>query len=183
MKASEGRGFRLGDVMILVAATAVGCSLIDSKTFHEFFSLGKIFNNFYTFVVAFDLAAIPIWLCWTYAALAIRLRAPRPTSRRMARQPGAVACLAISICAPITIAPSLIGAYRRGAWVPGMPIPGAHLSNLAYPFAFVISGAWLALWLGGRWRPEPSAVDRFGRFLAFVWLALYVLTAFGHAFT
>jgi hypothetical protein len=36
---------------------------------------------------------------------------------------------------------------------------------------FVVAGAWIALALAGRWRPERSWIDRLGRAIGVFWIA------------
>ncbi len=36
-------------------------------------------------------------------------------------------------------------------------------------------GAWVCLWLSGRWAAEPSWIDRAGRVLGLFWIAQFVL--------
>jgi hypothetical protein len=40
---------------------------------------------------------------------------------------------------------------------------------------FSVAVAWLTLTLGGRWRPEPSWIDRMGRVLGFYFIAIIPL--------
>jgi hypothetical protein len=69
--------------------------------------------------------------------------------------------------------------------IPPMPWGGsqlmvAQLSLLSYtPEAgFAVAGAWLALALGGRWRPEPSWIDRLGRAVGWLWIAALMVNWF-----
>jgi hypothetical protein len=47
----------------------------------------------------------------------------------------------------------------------------------------MIIGEWIAMGVGGRWRPEPTWIDRFGRFLGVSWIVaglagVYYFTSF-----
>ncbi len=42
----------------------------------------------------------------------------------------------------------------------------------AGPVSFAILGGWLLIALIGRWRPEPSWIDRAGRLAAATWLII-----------
>ncbi len=55
-----------------------------------------------------------------------------------------------------------------------------HASTVVVGYAqevsFAVMGAWIALALSGRWRPEPSWVDRSGCLLGMLWLGVTVLS-------
>ena len=62
---------------------------------------------------------------------------------------------------------------------PSSPVPLLNLRNgvrlipvIFPPFAFgpMIACVWINLWLGRRWRPERSWVDRAGRVLGIFWM-------------
>jgi hypothetical protein len=38
------------------------------------------------------------------------------------------------------------------------------------PLAAAVAGSWLVLFMDGRWRPEPSWLDRMARCLGLYWL-------------
>jgi hypothetical protein len=175
MKRSTSRGFRLVDVMILIAATAAGFSLVKSDTLEGKTTQATLYHNIYYYEADFAAVACPLWLAWTFAALAIRLRSPRPPFRRLARQPGWVASLSVSLCVPIQLALTFFDLYHGPSRIDGSAIPYGFFYGLRLWPVFVIVGAWLALWLNGRWRPEPSAIDRFGRALGFGWIAFFFL--------
>jgi hypothetical protein len=40
---------------------------------------------------------------------------------------------------------------------------------------FAVAGAWLALCLVGRWKSEPTWIDRPGRAIGCLWIALTVV--------
>src|SRR5262249_4351146 len=119
---------------------------------------------------------------WTVALLILRLRAPRPSARRLARQPGAMALASATLVAATClvalglagVACSLMGGFEwslaffvDSAW--GVRIYSLILIGLP---GWGVAGAWLTLIVGGRWRPEPSWIDRAGRLAGVVWIAL-----------
>jgi hypothetical protein len=174
MMGSNGGKFRISDVLILVAATAVGCSLVEREALGAFWEIGQNSRSYYHASVAVGIAASPVLLAWTLAATVIRLRRPRPRFRLLVRQPGAIACLLISAFVPVLFAFSLVNVYRISHWRPGQAIPNQCFGSLIYRLPLVVLAAWITLWLNGRWRPEPSAIDRFGRLLGVGWIALYL---------
>jgi hypothetical protein len=142
------------------------------------------------FVVA---AGLPCLVCWTATVLLLRLRAPRPRFRRLARQPGFVACFAAGVVLAVRAVGALLSAL---AWLlPELSAQAVYKtfveyppcyrlwSSLLYPFPFAAPGeiglavaaAWLILGIGGSWRAERSWVDRAGRALGAVWLIMIPL--------
>jgi hypothetical protein len=135
--------------------------------------------------------ALPHVAAMTVALMAIQMQTPRGSVRRLARQPGAAACLVasgvllvISLWAATTMATGrVVKFYQR---VNRIPAGGGHgvggglsyleperwLTVYGDRVGFAIAGAWLALLLTGCWRPEPTWVDRLGRSLGWLWLSL-----------
>jgi hypothetical protein len=111
---------------------------------------------------------------WMAATIAIRLRRPRP--RLIRYQPGFVACVAVMV----SLLPGL-------AWIltirhrPGFQKPGSFEQVWAITTHWTetaVVGAWIALLLSRKWRPEPSWIDRMGRGLGFYWIIqLFALLA------
>jgi hypothetical protein len=52
---------------------------------------------------------------------------------------------------------------------------GRRLVAYGDRIGFAVAGAWLALWLSGRRRPERMWIDRLGRVLGWLWLGLIVV--------
>lgn len=182
------RPFSLLDTMILVAATAAGLGVIrglfgDSalRPVNHRVSTARVLAQILGRVVL----ATPCAGAWTVALLAIRLRRPRPPLRRLARQPGMVATAAASVGLAIFGIDSIVLAALSAALVvhdwswrvfleqlsisadliaDGFPMPGV-----------AVAAAWLTLALGGRWRTEPSWIDRAGRLAGVGWLASILL--------
>jgi magnesium-transporting ATPase (P-type) len=123
-----------------------------------------------------------------------RVRRPKAPFWR-ARRPGALACLISTVILGVflafqAIAPSsqdvfriLVGPYSEvRAVVTYQHFDPTVLSRENIdPFlntalrmprwtGFVIAGAWLALAVMGRWRPERSWIDRFGRAIGIFWI-------------
>ncbi len=207
------RAFSVADVLVLIGAAAAGLALV--RGWQDPFWCG-IHIGFYpgqpTSLARRIQHAISVGISWTIpfamtltiALVALRFRPPRPTFRRIARQPGAVACA--SALAAI--------AFRLGAevfcWVLGyltrpqsqvnLPSPpfvrtdtaafhppvGRWLHNaLLEPFPILVSpSVAIAVAVGccvlrasGRWRSDPGWIDRSGRWLGSFWIALGVVFA------
>ncbi len=164
------RRFTILDGMIFVAASAVGLTVARS--------------------VEADASRLPpgarpiqywIWSgppsCLAFACglalILARSVPPRPRWRRIARQPGFVASIMAVWPFPIFTLYAMMGASVE------RPTPGSTFSysfdwlwgTAAFMVPVSVGGAWVALGLSGRWRPEASWVDRAGRALGFFWLA------------
>jgi hypothetical protein len=55
-----------------------------------------------------------------------------------------------------------------------------HMSGFVYHIdvGFAVLGGWAVLVLSGRWRPEPSWIDRAGRIIGATWIGAVVLARF-----
>jgi hypothetical protein len=166
------RRITLADVMILVPAAAVGTLILRS----------------YMPGFGWQLAFIPTiapdpyglwrahrWLygpgsClvvpWMAATIVIRLLRPRPRLIRL--QPGFVACVAVMISLPPGLAWLATILHRPGFQRPESFEQAWTITT--YWTETAVVGAWLALHLSRKWRPEPSWIDRMGRALGFYWI-------------
>lgn len=170
------RSFTLLDVMILVAATAVGLAL--ARTI-----LGD----------AFSVPRSPMWvsrpvtyflLAWTLAFIPLRLWRPRPSLHRAMIQPGMAACCAVAIVVAIDafswITYSVQNEYILRRFTV-LQVGYAHnsfesiWSDLGTDTSLAITALWVILALGGRWKSAPIPADRFGRLLGVGWIGCAVL--------
>ncbi len=120
---------------------------------------------------------LPCLAAWTGAFLLTRLRGPRPRRRRLVVQPGLVAAVA-AVAALGFESILLVGS----AWADGRfrtigPVALATFGAngtvlLAHHAGWAVVVAWLTLALIGRWRPERSWVDRWGRGLGCTWIVV-----------
>jgi hypothetical protein len=183
MAAGAGRGRRFGllDAILLVAATGAGMAL--SRPFLRE-NLSVLRSDYIRNVsTARDLrvlelgawisAGAPCLASWSFALLAIVLRAPRPSLRRLTCRPGVASCVAIAS------ASVLIGAAVLPMMIFGSPLSDRfavatpkvvyihNVYRLSGRFAVAVAAAWVLQALGGRWRPVPTWTDRAGRLLGF----------------
>jgi hypothetical protein len=182
--ATARRRFTVLDGMVLVAATAFGCGadawlggFIEDQWGQATPDLLRSFfreRKFDGMAVVLMLLAGPVAGAWTLALIPLRLARPRPSLRRLARQPGWMASCAFAL------------ALVSGSVVVGLlmaVIEGRSLTFLLQELsplvpllvAPAIVAAWLALVLNRRWRPEPSWVDRAGRALGVYWIAASIV--------
>jgi hypothetical protein len=175
--------------MILIVAAAAGLSV--NRTDWRGGSFIWRSTDAYGSIVYILSLLLPHASAMTAALLAIRLRRPRPTLRRVARQPGVVACevalvaLLVVVCwAAFTTATGRVIEFSQ--LVQRVPKGGGHGSSgaVSYPLTgrlltvygdrigFAVAGAWLSLLLFGRWRPERTWIDRRCRAMGWIWLSL-----------
>lgn len=182
------RRFTISDGMILVAALAVGLAWTSKlapvlfRSFSPGHSLGVSQLERWDLVFMAAVLAMPTLLIVTLVLPVLRLRGPRPTWRRLARQPGMVASLAavltlLTIIAvffltaslyPRSILPSVREAFTV-EYIVGL----IEIVMLAAPLiGLAVASVWASLLLQHRWRCEPSLVDRLGRLVGSAWLAM-----------
>jgi len=180
------RRLTMADLMILVAATAIGIALTrsvvaaiytEADRADSYLSVGW-YKIYWRTVSGTGLSVA------TVTILVLRLRSPRPSLRRLARQPGAMACAAATLN-------MVIGLFAAGVFavlvsVPRLPVGGFFWTILrlhSFPYFIpysgqAVAGAWLVLIVGRTWRAEPSWIDRAGRLLGACWLVLYFIESY-----
>ncbi len=165
----EPRPFTLGDAMIFIIALALSLALARPgiiviadairtvpqshfRTLAGAVQLGRFLNivvlNFLFFLVL--------------AFLIIRLKRPRPPLRTLIHQPGFAACAAPFAFYLAALPLALLVSY--GPARQAIEIGGQVLLAAAAPLA------WVYLIATRRWGPEPSWIDRLGRFLGVLWM-------------
>src|SRR5262249_36756626 len=123
---------------------------------------------------------IPGLVAWTVACLLLRLRRPRPPWRRLSRQPGTMACLIA------TVAIGLSAAFGAIGWVMedqrDDAIEWLAVQSLAVPPqpGAAVFWCWVTMALSGRWRPEPTWLDRLCRLLGLAWLTMALLFTYAY---
>jgi hypothetical protein len=129
--------------------------------------------------------------CLTLAVLVLRLTPPRPRRRRLWRQPGFLACVAVAFSFGWKLAGIfvLVGAELATSGTTGLPALGALVGELMALLLVPrgnIGGSvllvWSITWASGLWLPEPSWIDRAGRVLGAAWVAITLLGVLGGAF-
>ncbi len=201
------RQLRVSDILLLVAATALGLAICKWKFDFSDRDLGKIWIAIWSgselgwyerltllahwFVSTCD----PILTAWCAGIVALRLVAPRPGRRRMWCQPGLVACAAALIPIGTTIGRMVIfmtvTVLNRPELTTNLFTPWGLKKLLIFTNNLMIKSAhpgqavfvaWILLWVGGRWHPEPSWIDRAGRALGIAWIVAMLLYWFVKSF-
>ena len=197
------RRFTLFDVMALIAATALGLGLARVGWPPELAvaapanaaSISVTFNPIYPKplraasgyksrmavmpIVERVAPGFPVLASLSLAFVAIRLRSPRPRWRRLGAQPGLVAAV---VAAGVWLVEAPPMAWL--SWYDGRSgysptriaqVAANSVVMLGFHSGLAVASAWVALALAGRWRPERSWLDRWGRAMGFAWIASAVL--------
>jgi hypothetical protein len=186
------RPFTVLDAMVLVAATAVGLAVMRSDPNSILYRIAPAIRSHVRpdehihvklYLITGDILEFqPLLLVWTYAALILRLRGPRPGIRRLARQPGFAALLTAVVCS----AYAWLDGLTHGIWELANPDHKGHpledltgsLSQLfdgVWDLGAAVSAVWAFMALGQICRREPSWIDRLGRILGGGWIAATAL--------
>jgi hypothetical protein len=181
MGAATERRFTIADGLILVAATAAGLALMRSAfgpftidaVLRKVGDLNRppeqLMDGAAGLVIVF---VMPCLAAWTLAVALLVLRRPRPGLFRLTRRPGAMACFAAGVATPAALVAHLVVMRSRVANL-GSVVEAVVMSWTLAATALV--SCWLTMVVSGRWRAEPTWLDRLGRALGFAWLAVYPL--------
>jgi hypothetical protein len=179
MREPPCRPFSLLDAMILVAAVAVGFGgtrMLGWGVTPDSGPASPLYWSLAHGSIDIAVACLPSLMALTLTFFVIRLRGPRPSLRRVARQPGTVACCAVVLTMTVYVGQILMMALSFGR-IAGVVEPVADfVKNHARAeiwtihAGFAIAGAWLAQVLLGRWSPRACWIDRFGRALGVAWI-------------
>jgi hypothetical protein len=185
------RPFGLTDAMVLVVALAVGLA-VNCLNWPGFLARWLTPLDAHDSIEHFLDLVMPNLAAITVATLAMRMRRPRPRFRRIARQPGSVACtvavailLVLGLWVAVTTSTGRVmkftqhvipagqnGHVKGDVAYPIYPFSGRLLVTYGDRIGFAVAGAWLALILIGRWQSESSWIDRLGRAIGCLWIAL-----------
>jgi hypothetical protein len=176
-RAGFQRRFTLLDGMIAIAALAAELGLIRSLEFgfdwefhSKFWTETRWFFRSWAidkFVMQIFQLATTAALCSTIAALAYRLRRPRPRWRRLAGQPGTAAIMVAVASSTMTL-PLVALRFSESP----ESSAGTFLGMVAVLAGFGVATRWAMLLLARRWQSEPSWIDRLGRLVGLGWIAL-----------
>lgn len=126
--------------------------------------------------------SLPVLLALTLGAVVVRARRPRPSWRRVMRQPGATACLVALVW--FTLAVAVLGGVVALIYLkPGSDSPREPLGEIAAgilvlltfctaPVAASVLVSWLVMAIQRGWRCERSWIDRFGWLLGCGWMLI-----------
>jgi hypothetical protein len=183
--------FRLIDGMVLVAATAVAFAiyrqgLSGQVTFSTFRGNAEKWLFFWMHQV------VPFPAMWSLAVVAIAVFGLGPNRRRRPRHAGVIACSAAVVALALTTLvastfytlhvledfgaiPRVFSHARNSHAMP--PFANAPIEELV---GAAVLGAWSAMAAGGRWRGQPSWIDRTGRVLGMFWIGLFLIYLYAY---
>jgi hypothetical protein len=189
-KAHAKRPFRIIDLMVLVAATAVAFA-IDRSRMRPGIAFTTVGGEWEPWIFFWMHKVTPFVAMWSFAVFAIDRFDNRKT-RRGARHAGLVACYAVT--AGLAVSSLISSSFYLIHVLEEKQIILARLSHprqmhLPPPFGEapleetiggVALGAWAALAATRRWRTEPTWIDRMGRTLGTIWISLLILYLYGY---
>jgi hypothetical protein len=161
------RKLALVDAMILVAALAVWFAAL--RYMAEKTNQASIWHlgDYGLIRILHNQIGLLLFLL-SVAAVLMRLPSQCLSRRELWRQPGLAACAAANLGVAVQALHMALYSHATlltwerfimGAFWTGWPHCGA-----------AVAGAWLTLIFTGRWRAEPSVIDRLGRTIGACWL-------------
>ena len=183
--------FTVRDAMILVAGLAVSFWIRPEHLLPSIRSTIEIMTQnpsvrlaLYRIALVLSGPAQPVVAVWTLTILVLALSRHDSRYHRVACQPGFIACssaaLAMLIVSPLNFATKELNL------TPDLPLSVRTQVYLGYALSFdraecgiAVAAAWLALLLGGRWRPRADWIDRSGLALGLFWIAMIPVTRLG----
>jgi hypothetical protein len=189
-KSHTKRPFRIIDLMVLVAATAVAFA-IDRRGMRPGMNFTTFRADWEPSVFYWMHRVTPFVAMWSFAVFVID-RFDSKNRRRGARYAGIVACYAVTaglaVSSLISSSFYLLHVLEERQFVVGV-LSHPREMHLPPPFGeapleeitgAVALGAWATLAAIRRWRIEPTWIDRLGRALGTIWISLLILYLYGY---
>jgi hypothetical protein len=179
----------LADVMILVATTGLSLSvyiLLDNGLFSGqrfFFGVFRESTDLNALQMISRVGgALSILLIlfggWTLVLPILPLRNDRSQWRRLSRQPGISACIAVATGMLVWTAVAGGTLWIRDVVQHHAPLPpdfwirSPVFDGLLVCAGISVAAVWVVQIATGRWRPRANAFDRIGRGLGILWFAV-----------
>lgn len=183
VEARRSRHFNLLDIAALIGATAVGlCAirpfLADFVTAPKVLENGRWVSRWWDPIVLLNRAVIleVMLMAWSLAWVVLQLRQPRPTLRRLIRQPSFVAtcsaAVVIVVCGPITAAVLALRPTPPGSAVEYWMQFETWSSLVSLQSGAAVAAGWTLLALGRHFRRDAGWLEWIGRALGFIWVAM-----------
>jgi ABC-type Fe3+ transport system permease subunit len=178
------------DAMSLVGSAAVGLGLFELS--HRTLFKGLIwiadrgFPNIQSWstlealVTCSDITVflLPVIIPWTFLLILLRMRSPRPSWRRIWRQPGMAACL-VAVFAWLWTAVALLLAMnvehmaRARRVITPADWAQKYLSDEVFMYVgLAVAAVWVVQYSSGRWRRSADWIDMMGRVVGALWIAI-----------
>jgi hypothetical protein len=184
---AANRKFTLLDGMIVIAALAISLWVLPENSVPALQSAIRVVIQYHSLalVIHWTDAIVrkfvpPVLFVWTLTVLVLEARHFRPPIRRLAVQPGFLACAVVTLVmmmvGPLAFASSTIHFRDR----PPFSVMGRIYVAEAATFCRLQNGAavtaaWATLALCRLWRARADWLDRTGRMIGSLWLALISL--------
>ena len=168
---SADRKLSMSDLMILVAASALGFAAIRgvfpgiSHILPTSPSVRFLIPRPLLEFLILLIAAWPLPAMLTIGLMLIRLRAPRPRWRELSRQPGFVAGFAVAVATSFNALFLLVLSLK-------VSFSADFFMITIIPVGFGVGLAWSTLLLSGRWRVYPNRFELVGRIAGCYWIAM-----------
>jgi uncharacterized YccA/Bax inhibitor family protein len=169
------RRFTLADMMIVVAAVAVGMLISRFANANA--------SPWYPKTIRWTikLQSSPFATMVPVALLILRSIPPRPSARQIFRQPGSVACaVAVFIMVQgdlMLLSQSTLKPYLGGSRTGYL---AEEYVTYIYHTGFEVALVWVYLACARLWKPEPSWIDRSGRIFGAMMIAIYSIEFLGY---
>lgn len=191
MKSAARRPFRLVDLMILVAATAVAFAIFRAGLAPglPFITFGGSLEQW---LFTWMHLVVPFPAMWSIALVAIAAFDRHKSTRRRLRPAGIAGCVAaVAVVTLTTVVSSTFymlhvledlqtipRIFTHGRNNHGMPpFAGAPMEEIV---GSAVLGAWAMLAASGRWKAERSWLDRSARLLSLCWIVLFLTYLYGY---
>ncbi len=121
---------------------------------------------------------LPVIMPWTFLLVVLRMRAPRPSWKRIWRQPGMAACLAALLgCCWTLVVLFLATNVHRVARASKTITPDLwaqkYLSDELFMYiGLAVAAVWVVQYLSGRWRRSADWIDVMGRIVGVFWILI-----------
>jgi hypothetical protein len=128
---------------------------------------------------------IPVVAPWTVLLILLRLRPPRPSWKRIWRQPGMAACLAAIVgwlwsALAVLLAFDIVYVTRPfRTYHPPFEWVQTWLSDEVFMYVgLAVAAAWTVIVASGRWTRPVDWIDWLGRIVGAIWIVIGVVWAF-----
>ena len=163
------RRFNLGDVMVLVAASAIALILLQTAVGLRLFTPTPKSLPIRNLIEYLSVGGGCILVPLTLALIVSSLRDRRASRRDDLQSVGFVSCVVLVLAAILPVVYFVVRVVKAQEWHPDDGINHELAVGFNNMFGVLkleagpmIAGAWLALALTGRWRVGPSWTDRVG---------------------
>ena len=184
------RRMSLLDAILMVGSAAVGLGLFELS--HRTLFKGLIwiadrgFPNIQSWstlealVTCSDITVflLPVIIPWTFLLILLRMQSPRPSWRRIWRQPGMAACL-VAVFAWLWTAVALLLAMnvehvaRARRVITPAEWAQKYLSDEVFMYVgLAVAAVWVVQYASGRWRRSADWIDMMGRVVGALWIAI-----------